>query len=66
MHDKVAGNVSLFYWDIRQLYFIYDRQGIAVLRDPFSNKPFIIFSHTIRSGGNIRRSEADVLLLIKS
>ena len=66
MQDNVAGNVSLFYGDIRQLYFIYDRQGIEVLRDPFSNKPFIIFSHTFRSGGNIRRGEAGVLLLIKS
>lgn len=66
MEENIAGKLSLGYGDWRQVYFIYDRQGIEVLRNPFKNPPFIIFSHTFRSGGSIRRGEAGRLLLIKS
>lgn len=56
--------LAMVFGDFRRAYVIYDRQGIEVLRDPFSNKPFIIFSHTFRSGAGVRKGDALKLLSV--
>lgn len=49
---------SLWFGDFRQGYQIVDRQGLRVLRDPYTNKPFIMFYTTKRVGGDVVQFEA--------
>jgi HK97 family phage major capsid protein len=49
---------SLWFGDFRRGYQIVDRQGIRVLRDPYSNKPFVQFYTTKRVGGDVVQFEA--------
>ncbi len=37
---------------------IVDRQGIRVLRDPYTNKPYVGFYTTKRVGGGIQNFQA--------
>ena len=53
-----AGNLILAYGDFRQAYRIYRRRGLSVLRDPFTNKPFVNFYVTQRTGGGSFNTEA--------
>ena len=39
-------------------YYIVDRFGIRTLRDPFTDKPYIVFYTTKRVGGMVVDSEA--------
>lgn len=55
----IASNaLSYIFGDIGRAYWIVDRQGIRVLRDPYTAKPFIIFSTTKRTGGAAVNYEA--------
>ena len=38
-------------------YLVVDRVGIRVLRDPFTNKPFVHFYTTKRVGGGVYNPE---------
>lgn len=60
--DLTAGSFSLAFGDLKQAYTIVDRQGIRVLRDPYTQKPFIIFYTTKRTGGGVTNFEAIKLL----
>lgn len=62
MPDLAAGSYSIAFGDFRQFYQIVDRIGLRTLRDPFTNKPFVIFYTTKRVGGGIRNFEAAKLL----
>ena len=44
-------------------YKIVDRAGIRVLRDPFTNKPFVKFYATKRVGGDVVNSDAIKLMI---
>jgi len=66
MEANVAGKLPLLYGDLQKLYLIYDRTGRTVLRDPFTARPEIIFVHTMRSGGKVKKGEAATLLKIKA
>lgn len=57
-----ANSYSLAFGDLMQAYQIVDRQGIRVLRDPFTSKPFIKFYTTKRTGGGVQNFEAIKLL----
>lgn len=57
-----ASSYSLAFGDLAQAYQIVDRQGIRVLRDPFTSKPFIKFYTTKRTGGGVVNFEAIKLL----
>lgn len=57
-----TNNLPIAYGDIRRGYLIYDRIGIRVLRDPYTAKPFVIFSTTKRSGGDVVNHQAIKLL----
>lgn len=47
----IGANVSaIAFGDFAAAYTIVDRQGIAVLRDPYSSKPFVEFYTTKRVG----------------
>ena len=46
------------FGDFRAGYLIVDRQGIRVVRDPFTAKPFIEFYSTRRVGGQVVLAEA--------
>jgi HK97 family phage major capsid protein len=57
-----ASSYSLAFGDLKQAYQIVDRQGIRVLRDPYTSKPFIKFYTTKRTGGGVVNFEAIKLL----
>lgn len=52
-----AGNVAALFGDMEATYLVVDRVGIRVLRDPFTNKPFVHFYTTKRVGGGVHNPE---------
>jgi HK97 family phage major capsid protein len=46
-----TGALSIAFGDYREAYTIVDREGIRVLRDPFTAKPYTHFYTTKRTGG---------------
>lgn len=59
-----SGAKAVVFADFKQLYTIVDRKGITVLRDPFTNKPFILFYTTRRVGGQVVKAEAGRVLTV--
>lgn len=53
-----AGAFPVLFGDFRACYLIVDRQGINVLRDPYSAKPLVEFYITRRVGGQVVLAEA--------
>ena len=53
MPGPAAGNVAIAFGDFRAGYLINDRLGTRVLRDPYTNKPFIMFYATKRVGAGL-------------
>jgi HK97 family phage major capsid protein len=53
-----ANSLSLWFGNWKAGYLIVDRVGTRALRDPFSNKPYVDFYVTKRSGGGVLNSEA--------
>lgn len=53
-----TGSLSLAFGDFGAAYQIVDRQGIRVLRDPYTSKPFVKFYTTKRTGGGVVNFEA--------
>ena len=58
MPDPAVGSLSLAFGDMRSAYQIVDRQGIRVLRDPYTDKPYIGFYSVKRVGGGVVNAEA--------
>jgi HK97 family phage major capsid protein len=58
MPALAANSLSLSFGDFREAYQIVDRQGIRVLRDPFTAKPYVKFYTTKRTGGGVVNFEA--------
>ena len=57
MPTKAAGSLSLAFGNFKHGYLIVDRIGTRVIRDPFSNKPYIGFYTTKRLGGTVINTE---------
>ncbi len=57
-----TGSLSLGFGDFMTGYQIVDRQGIRVMRDPYTSKPFIKFYTTKRTGGGVVNFESFKLL----
>lgn len=57
MPNVAAGNIAALYGDMEATYMVVDRVGIRVLRDPFTNKPFVHFYTTKRVGGGVYNPE---------
>ena len=62
MPDIAAGTTPVAFGDFRRGYLIVDRQGVQVLRDPYSAKPFVLFYTTKRVGGGVQDFSAIKLL----
>lgn len=62
MPDKAADSLSIAFGNFTRGYTITDRTGTRILRDPYSNKPFVHFYATKRTGGGVVNSEAIKLL----
>jgi HK97 family phage major capsid protein len=63
MPNIAANSMSVAFGDFRRGYLIVDRQGVSVLRDPFSSKPYVLFYTTKRVGGGI--ADYDAIKLLK-
>ncbi|MFT4275913.1 MAG: phage major capsid protein [Rhodopseudomonas sp.] len=63
MPDIAAGSLSIAFGDFRRGYLIVDRQGVRVLRDPYSSKPYVLFYTTKRVGGGVQ--DFDAIKLVK-
>lgn len=53
MPDVAANSKPIMFGDFKRGYLIVDRVGVRVLRDPFTNKPFVSFYTTKRVGGGL-------------
>jgi HK97 family phage major capsid protein len=56
--DIGAGKYPIFFANFKRAYLIIDRQGVRVLRDPYTTKPYVLFYTTKRVGGGIVMYEA--------
>lgn len=59
---STASAYAIAFGNFKRGYLITDRIGTRVLRDPFSNKPYVAFYITKRVGGSLLNSEAIKLL----
>lgn len=62
MPDIAANSLSIAFGDFRRGYLVVDRQGVRVLRDPYSAKPYVLFYTTKRVGGGVQDFDAIKLL----
>jgi HK97 family phage major capsid protein len=60
--DITANSLSVAFGDFRRGYLVVDRQGVRVLRDPYSAKPYVLFYTTKRVGGGVQDFDAIKLL----
>jgi HK97 family phage major capsid protein len=66
MPDIAAGNVPIAFGNFRNGYLIAERGTTRILRDPYTNKPFVNFYATKRVGGQVLDSEAIKLMKIST
>jgi len=53
-----VGSYSIAFGDFERAYTLVERQGVRVLRDPYSNKPYVNFYATKRVGGALVNEDA--------
>lgn len=58
MPTKAANSYSLGFGDWARTYIILDRLGSTVLRDPYTNKPYVQFYTRKRVGGGVKEFQA--------
>ena len=63
MPASTAGLLPIAFGDFRAGYLINDRLGTRILRDPYTNKPFVQFYVTRRVGGGVQ--DPNAIRLIK-
>lgn len=66
MEAAATGSLSVAVGDFKAAYQIVDRKGISILRDPFTEKPFVKFYATKRVGGDVINFEAIKLMKLSS
>ncbi|MEL7682128.1 phage major capsid protein [Citromicrobium bathyomarinum] len=66
MPDIAGGAYPIAFGNFRHGYLIAERSATQVLRDPFTNKPFVHFYATRRIGGQVLDSAAIKLLRIEA
>jgi len=64
MPNVSAGNLAMAFGNFRRAYKIIERSGVRLLRDPYTNKPFVIFDFTKRIGGGVQVKEAMKILKV--
>jgi HK97 family phage major capsid protein len=62
MPDIALNSLSIAFGNFKAGYLIAERQATQILRDPYSNKPFVHFYATKRVGGAVSNSDAIKLL----
>jgi len=62
MPDIGANSLSIAFGNFHAGYVIAERSETSILRDPFSNKPFVHFYAVKRIGGAVANSEAIKLM----
>ncbi|WP_298396548.1 phage major capsid protein [Sphingobium sp.] len=62
MPDIAANSLSIAFGNFQMGYVIAERSDTSILRDPFSNKPFVHFYAVKRIGGGVANSEAIKLM----
>lgn len=62
MPTPATNSLAIACADFKNAYQIVDRIGVRVLRDPFTEKPFVKFYSTKRVGGDVVNFEAIKLL----
>lgn len=53
MPGPIAGNLAIAFGDFKAGYLINDRLGTRILRDPYTNKPYVNFYVTKRVGAGL-------------
>lgn len=66
MPDVAADANAISFGDFKRGYTIVDRIGTRVLRDPYTNKPFVGFYTTKRVGGMLVDSQAIKVLGLRA
>jgi HK97 family phage major capsid protein len=64
MPDMAAGNLAIAFGNFKAGYLIAERSETNVLRDPYSNKPYVNFYASKRVGGTVSNSEAIKLMKV--
>lgn len=64
MPDVAANAYPIAFGNFRNGYLIAERSATTILRDPFTNKPFVNFYATKRLGGQVLDSDAIKLLRV--
>lgn len=64
MPDVAANAFPIAFGNFRSGYLIAERKETTILRDPFTNKPFVNFYATKRVGGQVLDSDAIKLLRV--
>ena len=64
MPDVAAGNFPIAFGNFQAGYLIAERRATTILRDPYTNKPYVQFYATRRVGGQVVDSDAIKLLKI--
>ena len=62
MPDIAANSLSIAFGNFKAGYLIAERSETRILRDPYTNKPFVHFYATKRVGGMVSNSEAIKLM----
>ncbi len=62
MPDIAANSLSVAFGNFKAGYLIAERTETNILRDPYSNKPYVHFYATKRLGGAVTNSEAIKLM----
>jgi HK97 family phage major capsid protein len=57
MPTAAANAIIALFGDMRSTYLVVDRVGVRVLRDPYTNKPYVMFYTTRRVGGGVQNPE---------
>ncbi|KLI64862.1 phage major capsid protein [Aurantiacibacter marinus] len=65
MPDVAAGAFPIAFGNFKAGYIIAERSATQILRDPFTNKPFVHFYATKRVGGQVLDSSAIKLMKIE-
>ena len=66
MPDVAADTVPIAFGNFKAGYVIAERSATQVLRDPFTNKPFVHFYATKRISGQVLDSSAIKLLKVEA
>ena len=66
MPVAATNSLSVAVGDFKAAYQIVDRRGIRILRDPFTEKPFVKFYATKRVGGDVINFDAIKLMKLSS